>query len=188
MLKIRPDTKSIESARRYLDGLSQDVRHEVAFKAALDTAKGGQVDVSQVIRQTLTAPASEVKSRLRVGADEAKELAWIEVLPKAIQLKHFKVSRGTRRTLTAEIVKGRPKARPGLFWDPRKPAGKQGVLYQRIGKNRFPIVKEGHSLTTYLQEGKPIMTGLEAKLGERLIKNVERRLDYALKKNSGVIR
>lgn len=188
MLRIRLDPEGLKGVSRYLDALDQDIRHEVRFKAALDTAKQGRVDVSNAFRQVLTVSAKEAKARLSPKGDSNEGIAWIEVLPKAIPLKHFKVTRvKSRRTLRAEIVKGRAKKRRGLFWDPRKPAGARGVLFQRLGRNPLPIVKEGHSLTTYLQEDKPVMTGIQAALEERLVKNVNRRLDYVLKKNSGAI-
>lgn len=191
-MRITVNPRKLQALKDAVHGTAMNMRRE--FATVLNkTAKAGERIIAKEVATELATPikviAKTIRQRKRAAPDDLKSSVEMGKT-KRIPLREFG-ARQTRAGTSYKISrsKGRKTIR-GAFQGPKPGVMKaswRGNVFRRVGKMRLPIVKlygpSPWGVAVVGRKVEPSRNQIQAELN----KQINRRLDYILKKKSGVI-
>lgn len=159
-------TIDVKTDERYFKRMRRELYNQHKFKRVLNSAERRATHelrskVSDAISQQYTAAEDTIDKRLKVSRKGTSIELSADTRRLALhQFKHFPKESQGRRHLEVEIRRGRVEDRHPSFILPSNP---ETGIFQRVGKNRYPI-KFQFGLSTYKMAENPVVYDSVTKL------------------------
>jgi len=175
--------KGLDEAKFLLQGIKNGSRKAIvrALNKTVGTTTGGvRSDASKAVAGSINLAQTVIKKDFSVAKATYSNLsAHVRAKGLPIALGKFKGTRQTKKGISVQVKKNRPRKVIRRAFIPKLKSGHKGVFW-RTGKERLPIDQRFGPRVPDILSNEPVMNPILEKAEVRLDKNFAHEVDHLL--------